>query len=85
MCCVALNGQILHVQQSDMLNDVVNKDLLLVSAGPVRSCAEFRNNARSAAEAAGTEDKKQAAVDAIMAELEQLHTAAEEKRQRLLV
>ena len=85
LCCVALNGQILHVQQTDMLNDAVAKDLLLVSAGPVQSCAEFRSNARAAAEAAGIEDKKQAAVDAIMAELEKLHKAAEEKRQKLLV
>jgi glycerol-3-phosphate O-acyltransferase len=84
MCCVALNGQILHVQQTDMLNDAVTKDLVLVSAGPVQSCAGFRNNARAAAEAAGIEDKKQAAVDAIMAELEKLHIAAEEKRQKLL-
>ena len=84
MCCVALNGEILHVQKTDMMNDAVNSDLLRVTAGPVHSCAEFRNKARAAAEACGIEDKKQAAVDAIMAELDRLHTAAEEKRQRLL-
>ena len=84
MCCVALNGEILHVQKTDMMNDAVNSDLLRVTAGPVHSCAEFRNKARAAAEASGIEDKKQAAVDAIMAELDCLHTAAEEKRQRLL-
>ena len=84
MCCVALNGEILHVQKTDMMNDAVNSDLLRVTAGPVHSCAEFRNKARAAAEACGIEDKKQAAVDAIMAELDCLHTAAEEKRQRLL-
>jgi glycerol-3-phosphate O-acyltransferase len=82
LCCVALNGQILHVQQTDMLNDAVTKDLLLVTAGPVHSCAEFREKARAAAEAAGIEDKKQAAVDAIMMELETLHGAAEKKRQQ---
>jgi glycerol-3-phosphate O-acyltransferase len=84
MCCVALNGEILHVQKTDMLNDGVSEDLLLVTAGPVQSCAEFREKARAAAEAAGIEDKKQAAVDAIMAELEKLHLTAEEKRQNLL-
>ncbi|MDR1252547.1 MAG: 1-acyl-sn-glycerol-3-phosphate acyltransferase [Treponema sp.] len=80
MCCVSLNGQILHVQKSDMLNDIVTKDLLLVTAAPVYSCAEFRGKAR----AAGTGDKKQAVVDAVMAALDELHLAAEEKRQKLL-
>ncbi|MDR2477193.1 MAG: 1-acyl-sn-glycerol-3-phosphate acyltransferase [Treponema sp.] len=84
MCCVALNGEILHVQKTDMINDAVSSDLLRVTAGPVYSCAWFRDKARAAAEAAGIEDKKQAAVDAIMEELDRLHTAAEEKRQRLL-
>ena len=84
MCCVALNGEILHVQKTDMLNDEVSEDLLLITAEPVLSCAEFREKARAAAEAAGIEDKKQAAVDAIMAELEKLHLTAEEKRQKLL-
>jgi glycerol-3-phosphate O-acyltransferase len=84
MCCVALNGEILHVQRTDMLNDVVAHDIIRVTAGPVLSCAEFREKARAAAEAAGIEDKKQAAVDAVMAELERLHEAAEEKRRKLL-
>jgi glycerol-3-phosphate O-acyltransferase len=84
MCCVALNGQILHVNKENMLDDAVTRDLLLVTAGPVRSCAEFREKARAGAEAAGIEDKKQAAVDAVMVELDKLHQSAEEKRQQLL-
>ncbi|MDR1587582.1 MAG: 1-acyl-sn-glycerol-3-phosphate acyltransferase [Treponema sp.] len=84
MCCVALNGEILHVQQTDMMNDAVGKDIVRITAGPVLSCTEFRDKARAAADAAGLEDKKQAAVDAIMVELEKMHIAAEEKRQRLL-
>jgi len=83
MCCVALNGLILHVQQTDMLNDAVSKDIIRITAGPVQSCAEFRDRARAAAEAVGNEDKKQAVVDAVMAELERLHISAEEKRQSL--
>jgi len=79
MCCVALNGMILHVQQTDMMNDAVTKDVVKITAGPVFSCAEFREKARAEAEAAGIEDKKQAAVDSIMAELEKLHIAAEKK------
>jgi glycerol-3-phosphate O-acyltransferase len=81
MCCVALNGLILHVRQGDMMDDPVSRDLVRVTAGPVIPCAEFREKARAAAEGA---DKKQAAVDALMAELEKLHLTAEEKRQALL-
>jgi glycerol-3-phosphate O-acyltransferase len=84
MCCIALNGQVLQVQQSDMLSDMVNKDLVRVTAGTVQSCAEFRNKAKTAAEANGIEDKKQAVADAIMAELDRLHIEAEEKRIKLL-
>jgi glycerol-3-phosphate O-acyltransferase len=84
MCCVALNGEVLHIQQENMLEDSVNEDLVRITAGPVLSCAEFREKTRAAAEAAGIEDKKQAAVDGIMAELEQMHISAEAKRQKLL-
>jgi len=84
MCCVALNGLLLHVQQTDMMNDIVTSDIVTVTAGPVYSCAEFRGNARAKAEAAGVEDKKQAVVDQIMAELERLHNGAEDKRKKLL-
>jgi glycerol-3-phosphate O-acyltransferase len=84
MCCVALNGEVLHVHRGDMLEDAVSRDLVRITAGKVLACAEFREQARTAAEAAGVEDKKQAAVDAVMAELEKIHLAAEEKRQKLL-
>jgi len=84
MCCVALNGMILHVQQTDMMNDIVTKDVVRVTAGPVCSCAEFREKTRVRAEAAGIEDKKQAVVDEIMANLERLHEKAEEKRKKIL-
>jgi len=84
MCFVALNGEVLHVQQTDMMNDAVTKDIVKITAGQVCSCAEFREKARIKAEAAGIEDKKQATVDAIMAELDRLHIMAEENRQKLL-
>jgi glycerol-3-phosphate O-acyltransferase len=85
LCCLAINGECLHVQQSDMMNDVVAKDLVRITAGPVISCAEFRAKARAAAEITGIEDKKQATVDAVMTELEKMHIAAEEKRRKLLL
>jgi glycerol-3-phosphate O-acyltransferase len=90
MCPVALNGEVLHVRQGDMLDESVSKDLVLLTAGPVVSCAEFRSKARSDAEERAlksggeVEDKKQAVADALMATLEELHTEGEKKRQGLL-
>jgi glycerol-3-phosphate O-acyltransferase len=83
MCLVAINGEILHVQKTDMMNDAVSKDIVRLTAGPVLSCAEFRDKARNSAEAAGTDDKRQATVEAIMTELDRLHEMAEEKRKKL--
>jgi glycerol-3-phosphate O-acyltransferase len=84
LCPVAMNGIVLKVGQGEMVDDPVAHDIIRITAGPVQSCAEFREKARAEAEAAGIEDKKQAAVDAVMAQLEVMHNAAEEKRQKLL-
>jgi len=82
MCFIALNGEVLHVQKSDMLNDIVSKDIILVTASPVVSCAEFREKARAAVK--DDEDRKQVVVDAIMAELEKMHIAAETERLKIV-
>jgi glycerol-3-phosphate O-acyltransferase len=90
MCPVAINGEVLHVRQGDMLEDSLSKDVVRITAGQVLSCAEFRDRVRAAAEeqAAKTtgeaEDKKQAVADAIMALLEEMHNQAEQKRKKLL-
>jgi glycerol-3-phosphate O-acyltransferase len=90
MCPVAINGEILHVRQGDMLDDSVSKDLVLLTAGPAASCAEFRDKARRDAEERAlksggeVEDKKQTVADAIMATLDKLHLQGEQKRQLLL-
>jgi glycerol-3-phosphate O-acyltransferase len=84
VCPVAINGEVLHVRQGDMMEDSVSKDMVRLSAGPVLSASAFRNEVREKAEAAGVEDKKQAVVDAIMDMLEEMHTAGELKRQKLL-
>jgi glycerol-3-phosphate O-acyltransferase len=81
---VAINGEVLHVRQGDMMDDYVSEDVIRFTAGPVLSCAEFRNAAKAKAEAAGIEDKKQAVVDTIMEKLEEMHIAGEAERQRLL-
>jgi len=82
MCFVALNGEVLHVQKTDMLNDAVSKDVVRVTISPVVSCNEFREKARAAV--GDDEDKKQVVADAIMNELEKMHITAEEKRKNLL-
>ncbi|MDR1836230.1 MAG: 1-acyl-sn-glycerol-3-phosphate acyltransferase [Treponema sp.] len=81
MCPVALNGVVLHVQKTDMMNDSVSRDIVRITAGPVIPCNEFREKARAGV--SGEEDKKQAVADAIMNELEIMHIAAEEKRKNL--
>jgi len=80
MCFVAINGVVLHVGQGDMMDDPVSHDVVRFSAGPVVSCAEFRDKAK----AADDEDKKQAVADAIMIELERMHIEGEERRKLLL-
>jgi glycerol-3-phosphate O-acyltransferase len=82
LCPIAINGEVLHVRQGDMLEDSLSKDIVRLTAGPVLSCAEFRDKIRSAAREA--EDKKQAVADGIMGILEKMHDEAEPKRQELL-
>jgi glycerol-3-phosphate O-acyltransferase len=90
MCPVAINGEVLHGRQGDMMEDSVSQDLVLLTAGPVLSCTEFRDKVRRAADEQAlksggeAEDKKQAVADAIMDALEYLHTEGEKKRQQLL-
>ncbi|GHT64515.1 glycerol-3-phosphate O-acyltransferase [Spirochaetia bacterium] len=85
LCPVAMNGNLLRVsEEGGMEDDPAVRDIVRITAGPVLDCAEFREKARAAAEDLRLEDKKQAAVDAIMAQLEEMHIAAEEKRQKLL-
>jgi glycerol-3-phosphate O-acyltransferase len=84
MCPVAINGEVLHVRQGDMMEDYVSQDLVRLTVGPVMSCSSFREDIRARAEEAGTEDKKQAVVDAVMNVLEGMHIAAEVERQKML-
>ena len=84
MCPVAINGEVLHVMPGEMTEDSVSQDLVRLTAGKVMSCTAFRDEERAKAEKAGIEDKKQAVADAIMELLEEMHTAAEPERQKLL-
>ncbi|MCL2006906.1 MAG: 1-acyl-sn-glycerol-3-phosphate acyltransferase [Treponema sp.] len=85
MCLVAVNGNCLKVREGDMLDDVVEKDVVLLSAGPPLPCREFRDRIRAETEVASPgADKKQAVADAIMAELLKMHDEAEKIRSKNL-
>ena len=81
MCFVTINGEILHIQKTDMINDTVSKDIVRVTVGPVTDCDEFRNKVLAKTT---EEDKKQAVANEIMKELERMHTAAEIERLKLV-
>jgi glycerol-3-phosphate O-acyltransferase len=82
MCFITLNGELLHVQKTDMMNDIVSKDIVRVTVSPVVNCNEFRNKVLEKVKE--EDDKKQAVVNEIMNELEKMHITAEEKRLKLL-
>jgi len=84
MCLVAINGQVLHVNPGDMINDTVSRDIVRLTAGKVMKCSAFRDEIRAKAEKTRVEDKKQAVADAIMESLDNLHNSAEGERQKLL-
>jgi len=81
MCFVTINGELLHVQKTDMLNDSISKDVVRVTVGPVTDCNDFRNKVLAKIT---EEDKKQAVSNEIMNELERMHTAAEIERLKIL-
>jgi glycerol-3-phosphate O-acyltransferase len=83
-CPVGIAGELLHIRQGEMMDDFISKDVVRYAAGPVQSCREFREKARAEAEAAGVEDKKQAAVDELMKVLDGVHTIAAAEREKIL-
>ncbi|MDL2229569.1 1-acyl-sn-glycerol-3-phosphate acyltransferase [Treponema sp. OttesenSCG-928-L16] len=84
MGLVAINGELLHIRQGDMMDDYVSEDVIRYTAAPPIACGDFRSAARREAEAAGAEDLKQAAVDAVMKKLDELHIASAPERQKYL-
>ena len=81
MCLVSINGNILRLNTEGgggMEDDLVCEDRVVYSASPVIVCADFREQMKR--EHHMGEDKKQARVDEVMAQLERLHEAAEKDR-----
>jgi len=75
MCLVSINGMLLKVRKGEYLDDFIDSDAIILEAGPVISCGEFREKVKK--ENPDAEDKKQAVADAITAELEKMHKANE--------
>lgn len=78
MCLVSINGDVLKIQKGKMTEDLLEKDVILMEAAPVESCAEFRDAIKDAA--SDDADKKQLVVDAVMARLEVMHERNEKLR-----
>lgn len=80
MALVAINGNILRFGSSveAMEDDLVCQDRVVYSVGPIIDCAHFREAVKH--EHRLRDDKKQAIVDEIMAQLDRIHEAAEKNR-----
>jgi len=80
MCLVAINGNILRFSSSEgtMIDDLICQDRVIYTVGPVLDCQSFRETVKH--EHHFRDDKKQAIVDEIMAQLDRIHETAEKGR-----
>lgn len=81
MILVSVNGNCLRINPEnpdDMLADIVEQDVITLTASPVINCKEFRNEVLSALPE-DDEDPKQKTVDKVMEILEDIHNQVEKK------
>ena len=81
MILVSVNGNCLRINPEnpdDMLADIVEQDIITLTASPVINCKEFRNEVLSALPE-DDEDPKQKTVDKVMEILEDIHNQVEKK------
>lgn len=72
MSFVSINGNMLRINpDGEMLEDLVCKDRVVIDIGEPRSCDQFREAVKTLVPPGN--DKKQAVVDAVMAELDAMH------------
>ena len=79
MILVSVNGNCLRINPEnpdDMLADIVEQDVITLTASPVINCKEFRNEVLSALPE-DDEDPKQKTVDKVMEILESQHNQVE--------
>lgn len=77
---VSINGNILRLQDEDMLNDRVVKDKMVLTASEILECKPLRKEFMASLPEDYEEkggDSKQAFIDSIMARLDKLHEEAE--------
>jgi glycerol-3-phosphate O-acyltransferase len=80
MVLISINGNILRINPAgEMSEDLIGRDRLVMTVGPVIDCREFRDGIKD--EAGFREDKKQMVVDEIMRRLEEMHQIAEHGRE----
>jgi hypothetical protein len=79
MCFIAINGNILRLNsEGGMEDDLICEDRVIYTVSPVIECSPFREQVKH--DHRFREDKKQAIVDEIMAQLDRLHEATEKDR-----
>ena len=81
MILISVNGNCLRINPEnpdDMLADIVEQDVITLTASPVINCKDFRNEVLSALPET-EEDPKQKTVDKVMEILEDIHNQVEKK------
>ena len=81
MILVSINGNCLRINPEnpdDMLADIVEQDVITLTASPVINCKEFRNEVLESLPET-EEDPKQKTVDKVMEILDEIHQQVEEK------
>ena len=81
MILVSVNGNCLRInpeEPDDMLADIVEQDVITLTASPVINCKDFRNDVLNALPET-EEDPKQKTVDKVMEILEDIHNQVENK------
>lgn len=83
MVFIGMNGNILEPNEGDnMIMDVPDRDVVLLTVSPVQTCKEFREKHRKTAPEGA--DPKQHVVDQVMKELEDIHNSSEAVHKDLL-
>lgn len=79
---VSINGNCLRINPEtpdDMLSDIVEKDVVLLTAHPIIECKSFRNSILESLPK-DEPDPKQKTIDALMQMLEEQHDQVEKQR-----
>ena len=82
MICVSVNGNCLKINpenSSDMLEDLIDPEQIILTASPIIECKKYRNSILEKLPE-DCEDPKQAVVDSVMKLMEDLHDQVEKSK-----